>query len=87
MERKSAKEGSIMPKTPLAATPKSRKTTTAKSPTHEEIALRAYHIFLERNGAPGNPFDDWARAERELLQQTPKQSKPRRKSNVTSIAA
>jgi hypothetical protein len=87
MEFKSAKENSIMSKTVVAATPKARKPVGAKSPTHEEIALRAYHIFLERQGMPGNPSDDWARAERELLQRTPKKSKPRRKANVTSIAA
>jgi DUF2934 family protein len=32
-----------------------------------EIALRAYHIYLERGSAPGNELDDWTRAERELL--------------------
>jgi hypothetical protein len=44
-------------------------------PTTEEIALRAYHIYLERGGAPGNPLEDWTRAERELLE---KSTKPRR---------
>jgi hypothetical protein len=76
-----------MPKTVIAATPRPKKSRVAKSPAHEEIALRAYHIFLERRGAPGNPFEDWARAERELLEQKPKRATPRRKSNVTSIAA
>jgi hypothetical protein len=41
--------------------------TTLKSPGPEDIALRAYQIYLERAGAPGNPLDDWIRAERELL--------------------
>ncbi len=76
-----------MPKTTIAAAPKPKKPRAAKFPGHEDIALRAYHIFLERQGTPGNPFDDWARAERELLEQAPKISKPRRKSNVTFIAA
>ncbi len=40
---------------------------TRKSPGPEDIALRAYQIYLERNGAPGNALDDWTRAERELL--------------------
>jgi len=35
----------------------------------EDIALRAYQIYLERAGAPGNSLDDWTRAERELLAQ------------------
>jgi len=76
-----------MPKTAIAPAPKPKKSRAAKSPTQEDIALRAYHIFLERNGAPGNSFDDWARAERELTEQAPKKPKARRKSNVTSIAA
>jgi len=53
-------------------------------PTTEEIALRAYHIYLERGGAPGNPLEDWTRAERELLEGT---AKPRRKPAPKSIAA
>ena len=30
------------------------------------IRQRAYQIYLERHGAPGNPQEDWARAEREV---------------------
>jgi hypothetical protein len=75
-----------MPKT-ATATPKPKKSRALKLPSHEEIALRAYELYLERNGALGNPFEDWTRAERELLEAKPVKSKPRRKSNVTSIAA
>jgi hypothetical protein len=72
-------------KTRESSSPKvSKPRATKKHLTHEEIALRAYHIYLERRGAPGNPADDWARAERELLE-APK--KPRRKATVTPIAA
>ena len=42
------------------------------TPTREDIALRAYHIYLERNGASGDPHADWLRAERELLAAPPK---------------
>lgn len=38
----------------------------AAQPTDEEIAERAYHIYLERGGAEGNPDDDWLQAERDL---------------------
>lgn len=38
----------------------------AAPPTEEEIAARAYHIYLERGGAEGNPDDDWLQAERDL---------------------
>jgi hypothetical protein len=53
-------------------------------PTQEEIALRAYQIYLERGGAPGNELEDWTRAEQELLG---KNGKPQRKASVKSIAA
>jgi hypothetical protein len=54
-------------------------------PTQEEIALRAYHIYLERRGAPGNPLEDWIRAERELAE-APKKA-TRSKTKIVSIAA
>lgn len=63
-----------MPKTkkvsaPLEGKPPAprRKPRTGKSsPTREEIQLRAYQIYLERGGAPGNELEDWMQAEREL---------------------
>lgn len=36
------------------------------SPSHEQVARRAYEIFLARGGTPGNPEQDWFQAEREL---------------------
>ncbi|WP_375771831.1 DUF2934 domain-containing protein [Archangium gephyra] len=36
------------------------------SPTHEQIAKRAYEIFLARGADHGRHEDDWAQAEREL---------------------
>jgi hypothetical protein len=35
--------------------------------SEEEIRMRAYEIYLERNGAPGDKVDDWLRAEREVM--------------------
>jgi hypothetical protein len=32
----------------------------------DEIARRAYEIFLARGGEPGRDLDDWLQAEREL---------------------
>ena len=32
----------------------------------DEIRRRAYEIFLERGGIPGNQNDDWVAAEREI---------------------
>lgn len=69
-------------KSSLSTTKKSRPTKSA--PTHEEIALRAYEIYLERGGAPGDALEDWMRAERDLLE---KGSKPRGKPGPTLVAA
>lgn len=46
------------------ATRKPRTTKTA--PTLQQIQQRAYQIYLERRGAPGNAMQDWLQAEREL---------------------
>jgi len=74
-----------MPKTRERSSPAARKPRTAETPpTREEISLRAYHIYLERSGAPGNELEDWVRAERELLEQA---GKARRKAAPKSIAS
>jgi len=74
-----------MPTTKKTPSPQARKPRAAKSiPTRDEIALRAYQIYLERGGAPGNAFEDWTRAERELLDSA---AKPRRKASPKSKAA
>jgi hypothetical protein len=74
-----------MLKTRESSSIKVKKLPTTKSlPSREEIALRAYQIFLERNGAPGNALDDWTRAERELLAN---KTKPRRKATLKLVAA
>lgn len=37
-----------------------------KTPGHEEIALRAYELYVQRGGASGYELDDWLQAESEL---------------------
>jgi Protein of unknown function (DUF2934) len=69
-------------KSSLPATKKSR--SEKSEPTHEEIALRAYEIYLERGGVPGDALEDWTRAERELRE---KNSKPGGKAGPTLVAA
>jgi len=83
MPRKTASE------TAANTTSRARKAPAAKpAPTHDEIALRAYHIYLERHGAPGNPFEDWKQAEQELLAEGAVKPKSRtRKSKVVPFAA
>jgi hypothetical protein len=74
-----------MPKSKAAApqaAKKPRKKQTA--PTYDDIALRAYHIYLERGCTAGDPMQDWFQAEREL---TAPPAKSRRKTKVVSIAA
>jgi hypothetical protein len=44
------------------------------TPSREEIQLRAYEIYLERGGLPGNELDDWLQAERELNRTAPSKS-------------
>lgn len=44
-------------------------------PTHEEIELRAYQIYVDRGGTDGHDVEDWMQAERELLT---KEAKPER---------
>lgn len=48
------------------ATPDETTESQSAPPTEEEIAVRAYHIYLDRGEAEGNPTDDWLQAEREL---------------------
>ncbi|MGB2672377.1 MAG: DUF2934 domain-containing protein [Candidatus Acidiferrum sp.] len=54
---------------------RSKSPSTKRLTPQEKIQLRAYEIYLERNGAPGNPLEDWVRAEREVLQKARKNSK------------
>jgi Protein of unknown function (DUF2934) len=46
-------------------------TSDKHTPTCDEIRLRAYEIYLERDGLPGDELDDWLRAERELGRPAP----------------
>jgi hypothetical protein len=46
---------------PVAAAP-------VPEPMHDQIAMRAYHIFLRRGATPGHAAADWFLARAELLQ-------------------
>ena len=73
-----------MSKTKEAPAPKSKKTAPKSKPTQDQIAARAYEIYLERGATPGGPMQDWLRAERELAA-PPKKS--RSKSKIITFAA
>jgi hypothetical protein len=74
-----------MAKTMESLSPATQKPRTAThQPTQEEIALRAYHIYLKRGGAPGYELEDWIQAESQLAGEN---GKPRRKATVKSATA
>jgi hypothetical protein len=52
--------------------PKSAAQIVGDNPTHEEIGLRAYQIYIERGGAHGQDIEDWLEAERQLLDERAK---------------
>ncbi len=54
---------------------KGKSLSSKKRSPQQKIELRAYEIYLERKGAPGNPLEDWVRAEREVLQKSRKAAK------------
>ncbi|HMJ12754.1 MAG TPA: DUF2934 domain-containing protein [Polyangiaceae bacterium] len=41
---------------------------SAASPSHAEIARRAFELYLARGGTHGADLNDWLRAEHELAQ-------------------
>ena len=77
-----AKEGTT---TATAKAP--RKRATKKAPTSEQIQQRAYEIYLEREGAPGDPLSDWIQAERELTaRKATRIAKPKAKLEASAAA-
>jgi hypothetical protein len=52
---------------PVVDSPVERADST---PAEERIRRRAYELYLERGGAPGEEMEDWLRAEREIRDQS-----------------
>ena len=44
----------------------SQETVTEAVPLEERIRVRAYEIYLQREGTGGDEVDDWLRAESEI---------------------
>jgi len=74
-QRQAAVEASATPqpaprRRATAATPGKRPPTVRQAAgvtvTDDDIRVRAYQLYLERNGIPEDPAGDWLRAEREL---------------------
>jgi hypothetical protein len=64
------------------SSPGSQSQTVPSVPTREEIEVRAYQIYVERGGAPGQDVDDWLQAERELVE---KYRKTVQKAKATAV--
>ena len=71
---------------------------TYHRPTHQEVAARAYQLYLERGRVEGHEIDDWLQAEYEVMQlpvrklaelelQTIPRDKTRKKSIVDLVRA
>jgi hypothetical protein len=68
--KRAAKAATIRPPSIVRPTP--AREASRRRPTDEQIRLRAYQIFLARDGAPGDEFSDWTQAERELTEELAK---------------
>lgn len=42
--------------------------TQTKKASEEQISVRAYELYMQRNGSEGSAVEDWLRAETELNQ-------------------
>ena len=51
----------------LPRRPTTKRSTRASVPGRDEIARRAYDLFLARGGTHGRDLDDWLEAEAQLL--------------------
>jgi hypothetical protein len=66
---KPAAKKKAAPKTATKAkvTPIKKAKTSNTRVTHEEIAILAHNLWIERGGQHGHDADDWLRAEQTLL--------------------
>ena len=60
--RSKARANNVIAMPPKQTAPRSKARASS-----EEIAARAYEIFLARGAAHGNDLDDWLQAEQELM--------------------
>ena len=65
--RKTIKSGKVTAPMAVKAPKGIAQVAKAKhEPTHDEIAVRAYELYLDRGGLQGHHEEDWLRAESEL---------------------
>jgi len=66
--RKTVKgEKTSAPKAVKAAKATSAEAAVKAAPSHEEIAIRSYELYLQRGASDGFHEQDWLQAEAELL--------------------
>jgi hypothetical protein len=61
--------------------------TDSNIPTQEQIARRAYEIFIERGQPEGRDLEHWLEAERQLRASSPGKSAPVAATSSTSSGA
>jgi hypothetical protein len=59
-----------MPRAPQAVGAPALGAEDLPKPSREDIARRAYELYLRRGAADGQDVDDWLQAERELEETT-----------------
>ena len=59
---------------------------SSSKPTHGEIAIAAYQLYISRGGGEGGEIEDWLQAERELSgrpeERQPENQRPKSKSTA-----
>jgi hypothetical protein len=65
-----------------AAVKESTENQDSQGPTHDEIALLAYGIYLDRGGSEGGELEDWLEAEKRLLSERVHRLAPKSKSTT-----
>jgi hypothetical protein len=69
------------------STPMSPQIETNSQISEQQIAQRAYALYLARGGADGHALDDWLQAERELREQRNRRLKRERKPTVPTASS
>jgi hypothetical protein len=67
-----------MRRPPMKENPRKNVSAVPPAAPAQEVARRAYEIYLARGGEPGHDQEDWLRAEKELREQAASSKKAAR---------